>query len=108
VAFAGSCVSASLQVRLLPAAEADLEEIVTYVALDDPQAALKLADRIEASLERLSGFPKLGRIPRDDDLRAAGYRYLVSGEYLAFYSVEGRTVMVHRILPGRRDYRELL
>ena len=101
-------MSASFQVRLLPAAEADLEEIVTYVALDDPRAALRLADRIEASLERLSGFPRLGRIPRDEDLRASGYRYLVIGEYLAFYSSEGRTAMVHRILPGRRDYRELL
>jgi toxin ParE1/3/4 len=89
-------------------AEADLEEIVTYVALDDPRAALRLADRIEASLERLSGFPKLGRIPGDEDLRAAGYRSRVIGEYLAFYSLEGRTVMVHRILPGRRDYKELL
>ena len=101
-------MSASFQVRLLPAAEADLEEIVTYVAVDDPRAALRLADRIEASLERLAGFPKLGRLPRDEDLRAAGYRYLVIGEYLAFYTLEGRSVVVHRILPGRRDYRELL
>ena len=96
------------QVRLLPVAEEDLDEIVGYVALDNLQAALKLADRIEADLERLSSFPMLGRIPRDRDLREAGYRYLIIGDYLVFYSVEGRTVFVHRILPGRRDYRELL
>jgi len=101
-------VSGRHQVRLLPIAEEDLDEIVTYVALDDVQAALKLADRIEADLEKLSSFPKLGRIPRDGDLRGAGYRYLIIGDYLAFYTVEGRTVLVQRILPGQRDYKELL
>jgi len=101
-------VSGKHQVRLLPVAEEDLEQIVTYIALDSPQAALNLADRIEADLEKLSSFPKLGRIPRDSDLREAGYRYLIITDYLAFYTVEGLTVIVHRILPGKRDYKELL
>ena len=96
------------QVRLLPVAEEDLDEIVTYVGLDDLQAAAKLADRIEAHLERLSSFPRLGRIPRDSDLRETGYRYLIIGDCLAFYTVEKGTVVVHRILHGRRDYKELL
>lgn len=96
------------QVRLLPVAEEDLDEIVGYVALDDVDAALKLAGRIEASLEKLSSFPKLGRVPRDSDLREVGYRYVVIGEWLAFYTIEKRTVFVHRILHGRRAYKELL
>ena len=103
-----SWVSDRYQLRLLPVAEEDLDEIVGYVALDDVEAALKLADRIEASLERLSGFPKLGRVPRDSDLREAGYRYVIIGEWLAFYTIEKRTIFVHRILRGRRDYKELL
>ena len=96
------------QVRLLPVAEEDLDEIVGYIALDDVEAASKVADLIEASLERLSSFPKLGRVPRDSDLREAGYRYVVIEEWLAFYTMEKRTVFVHRILHGRRDHRELL
>ena len=101
-------MSDKYQVRLLPVAEEDLDEIVTYVALDDLRAASKLADRIEVHLERLSSFPRLGRIPRDSDLREAGYRYVIIGDCLAFYAVEKRTVVVHRILHGRRDYKELL
>lgn len=89
-------------------AEEDLDEILGYVALDDGEAALKLAERIEASLEKLSSFPKLGRLPRDGDLREAGYRYVITGEWLAFYTIEKRTVFVHRILHGRHDYKELL
>lgn len=101
-------MSDKYQVRLLPVAEEDLEEIVTYVALDDLQAASKLADRIEARLERLSRFPKLGRLPRDSDLREAGYRYVIVADWLTFYTVEKRTIVVHRILHGGRDYKELL
>ena len=101
-------MSDSYQVRLLPVAEEDLDEIVAYVALDNLQAASKLADRIETRLGSLSSFPRLGRIPRDSDLRDAGYRYLIIGDYLAFFTVEKHTVIVHRILHGTRDYRELL
>lgn len=96
------------EVRLLPVAEEDLDEILGYIALDDVDAAFKLADRIEANLEKLSSFPKLGRVPRDSDLRGAGYRYVITGEWLVFYTVDKRTVFVHRILHGRRDYKELL
>ncbi len=89
-------------------AEEDLDEIVAYDALDNLEAALKLAERIESDLAMLSNFPELGRIPRDSDLREAGYRYLIVVNYLVFYTVEKRTVIVHRILHGARDYKELL
>lgn len=95
-------------VRLLPIAEEDLDEIIGHVASDNLKAAVKLADRIESDLATLSGFPELGRIPRDGDLREAGYRYLVIADYLVFYSIEKRTIIVHRILHGARDYKDLL
>ena len=95
-------------VRLLPVAEDDVDEIIAHVALDNLKAALKLADRIEADLAMLSSFPELGRIPRDDDLRKVGYRYLIVADYLVFYTIAKRTIIVHRILHGRRDYKELL
>jgi toxin ParE1/3/4 len=95
-------------VRLLPVAEEDVDEIVAHVALDNIKAASKLADRIESDLAMLSSLPELGRIPRDSDLREAGYRYLLVADYLVFYTIEKRTIIVHRILHGRRDYKELL
>ena len=36
------------------------------------------------------------------------YRFLVSGNYLAFYRAYGNTVYVDRILYGRRDYLRIL
>lgn len=92
------------QVRLLPVAEDDLIEIVTYIALDRPSAAEALANRIEERLAQLSTHPKLGTVPREDELARIGYRYLVVEDYLIFYMIDGRSVIVHRVLHGARDY----
>lgn len=101
-------MSAKYTVRLLPIAEQDVDEIVAHIALDNLKAALKLADRFESDLAMLSSYPELGRLPRDGDLRDLGYRYLIVADYLVFYTVEKRTIIVHRILHGSRDYKELL
>lgn len=96
------------RVRLLPVGEDDLIEIVTYIALDRPSAAEALADRIEERLAELSNHPKLSPVPKEEELARIGYRYLVVDNYLIFYMIEGRTVYVHRILHGARDYLGLL
>jgi toxin ParE1/3/4 len=95
-------------VRLLRPAEDDLIEIVTYVAADKPAAADALAARFERDFGLLGSAPYLGRVPREEQLAALGYRYLVVGNYLVFYTVEGRSVLLHRIIHGARDYVKLL
>lgn len=50
----------------------------------------------------------LGPVPRDPDIAQLGYRYLIIGEYLAFYKIEGSQILIHRILHGARDYSEIL
>jgi len=95
-------------VRLLRAAEDDFTEIVTYIAAQKPEAAEALAQRIEKNLKPLAVNPHLGRVPNDPSLIELGYRYLVVQNYLIFYGCEERTIFVHRIIHGARDYRGLL
>ena len=95
-------------VRLLSVAEEDLSEAITFIAADNPAAAMALADTIEKSLGDLAGHPHMGRVPDDPNLMQMGYRYLVVENYLVFYVIETRVVMIHRILHGARNYRELL
>ena len=95
--------SSKYSVRLLAIAEQDLQEIVSYVAGENVTAALALADRIEKDLLKLASHPYLGRIPDDDKLAGLGYRFLVVENYLIFYIVGERTVLVHRIIHGARD-----
>jgi plasmid stabilization system protein ParE len=98
--------------RLLisPEAREDLEGIKTYIRdeLENPTAALNLVSRIIKSLKNLKDMPGIGprlssKVPFETD-----YRFLVCGNYLAFYRYEDKTIYVDRILDGRRDYVKIL
>ena len=96
------------QIRLLKIAEEDFTEIVSFIADENPTAAEAIADQIEKNLELLSENPKLGRIPRDEEIRNLGYRYIIVQNYIIFYTIEKRTIFIHRILHGARNYKSLL
>jgi toxin ParE1/3/4 len=81
-------------------AEEDLIDIWLYVAQENPAAADRLLDRIDARLQQLSLMPLSGP-PRDDLL--SGERHLVIGNFLAFYRVEETGVVIMRVMHGRRD-----
>ena len=96
------------QIRLLSIAEEDFTEIISYISADNPNAADSFAIKIEKDLGLLSENPNLGRIPRDEEIRNLGYRYLIVQNYLIFYTIEGKTIIIHRILHGARNYKTLL
>ena len=96
------------QVRLLSIAEEDFTEIISFIAADNPTAADAIANKIEKNLEILSENPNLGRIPREEEIRNLGYRYLIVQDYLIFYTLEEKTILIHRLLHGARNYKTLL
>ncbi|MGC1454637.1 MAG: type II toxin-antitoxin system RelE/ParE family toxin [Nitrospirota bacterium] len=95
-------------IRLLGIAEDDLAEIMTFIAEDNIAAADKFADKIEAHIGRLADHPSLGRVPAEEELARLGYRYLVVDNYLVFYTVSAKVILIHRIIHGARDYLLLL
>jgi len=96
------------QIRLLKIAEEDFTEIVSYIAADNKNAANAIANKIEKNLELLSENPLLGRIPRDEEIKELGYRYLIVQNYIIFYTIERKTIYIHRILHGARNYKSIL
>jgi plasmid stabilization system protein ParE len=52
---------AALKLRLTLAASRRLDEILGFIAQDNPAAADKLAETVEAALERVAVFPASGR-----------------------------------------------
>ena len=80
-----------------PLARARLGEIRAYVALDDPDAAERLATRIVAVVEALKNHPHLGRAGAEP-----GIRELVIGgtPYIVLYRVRGKRVTINTIWHG--------
>lgn len=91
--------------RLLSIAEQDLAEAITFIAADNPEAAETLLDRFEKALRNLQEHPHIGRGTDDAELLRLNYRYLIVDNFLVFYVVEKRNIIVHRIIHGARDYR---
>jgi len=93
---------------LLPLAKDDLQQIVDYVAAENTEAAAYVLDRFEDAFNKLKRFPLLGRIPKDEEIRKLGYRYLIVDDYLFFYTVGKSGIVVHRVVHGARRYKEFL
>ncbi len=96
------------KVRIYPAAEQDLIEIIDYLNTLSPESAVRIYDAITEEIAGLSQMPERCPRPRDLALSAKGYRCLIVEKYLVFYVVAGDTVQIRRILYDRRDYRQLL
>jgi len=89
-----------LKVRLLSQAEADLDNIWYYIALDDPDAATRTVDAILARLRVLASFPGAGR--QREELYP-GLRSWPINDYVVFYTADESEIRVGRVLHGHRD-----
>ena len=92
------------QTEFTAAAEADLDDALQYVrnVLKAPEAADRLLDIVEQSAA--------SKPVRDEHLATQGVRYVVLGNYLAFFVIneQHQTVTILRFLHGRRDWTTLL
>lgn len=79
----------------------DREAIFDYLEADNPRAAVRIDDRIEAHVELLVETPEIGRPGRIE-----GTRELVIPRtpYVAAYRIEGEIVTVLRVLHGAQEW----
>ena len=88
------------QFSLTPHAEADLDEILGFVADDSVEAAVRLHDKFLTQCRALAATPGIGRKrPELDD----GVLSWPVGRYVIFYRSTERGIDVLRILHGARD-----
>jgi toxin ParE1/3/4 len=87
-----------------------MDEIFSYISKDDVSTAENLLQKLDHQISGLADLHEMGSVLSEDDysLVQRGYRFIVVNPYLVFYRVIQNTVVIHRILHGRRDYlREL-
>jgi toxin ParE1/3/4 len=79
---------------------ADLDEIVDYIALADPAAALGIWDEVERQVERLRDHPRSGRVGR----RTGTRELVVAGTpFIVIYRI-AQTVELFRVMHGARQW----
>jgi len=93
----------SKKIRWLRLALADLDELMVYIAKDNPEAATKVAGKIWETTQMLSNHPaigKPGRLPGTREMVVAGTSYIVP------YRVVANEVQILRVLHGVRKWPE--
>lgn len=84
----------------LPAARSDLLAIVDYISDDNPEAAQRLKDDIEAKAAALLDHPQLYRAGRVADTR----EMVVRSSYVVVYREGAQAVTIVRILHAAQQW----
>ena len=82
----------------------DLDAIADYIALDNPDAARQLVQRVFKYVEQLIEHPKSGSVPKE--LRGMKYRQIVEPPCRVFYrTIKNRVVILH-VMRGKMRLRK--
>jgi addiction module RelE/StbE family toxin len=97
-------------IKISPRAQKDMLEIREYISgeLCNPQAAINVLSIVIKRIRELIEFPLAGASLASVIDIETGYRFLVCGQYTAFYRYENETVYVDRVLYGKRDFMRIL
>ena len=87
-------------------AKTDLEQIWSYIANDNIDAADKVRNAIKSALEKLAQMPFIGHMRKD--VKNPAYRFYVVYSYLIVYRPETNPLKVVRIVHGARDLKRVL
>ena len=94
---------AQLTLRFALAARSELNDILAYIAFDNPSAGAKFAGKIEKSLDRLLEFPDSGRaIPEAPSSRA--HELVVPPAVRIFYRIEGDALRILHVMRSEQAF----
>ncbi len=87
-----------------------MDDIWDYIVseLQNRSAAERVIDRIMDAVDQLKSFAGMGTPLSSIAAVGTDYRFLVSGNYMVFYRVQGSDVYIDRVLYGRSDYMSVL
>ena len=90
-----------LEIRWLRTALSNLDDIATYIAQDNPGAAVRIVSRVKEAAYRLKSNPDMGRSGR-----VVGTRELVvpGTAFVIVYAHHQREIVVLRVYHGARKW----
>lgn len=98
------------KIHYSPESRRDLDDIWDYIVseLQNRSAAERVINRIIDAVDPLKNFAEMGTPLSSIAYIGTDYRFLVSGNYMVFYRVQGNNVYIDRVLYGRSDYMSVL
>lgn len=98
------------RIHYSPESRHDLDDIWDYIVseLQNRSAAEHVINRIMDTVDHLKNFAEMGTPLSSIVDVGTGYRFLVSGNYMVFFRVQGSDVYIDRVLHGRSDYMSVL
>lgn len=93
-----------------PAALEDMREIKAYITeeLCSEAAAINTVEKIMKRIRQLADFPELGApLSSIIDIEVP-YRFIVCGNYTAFYKMDSNDIHIIRVLYGKRNFMQIL
>jgi len=97
------------KVLILPFAEGDLSEIISYFYSTNPEYSKTLYLKLKEKINMLVTFPERGIIvPELEKKGFFKYRQIIEGNYRIIYSIISDIVYVHIIVDSRRNLEEVL
>lgn len=102
-------MSQTYQIVWAGVAESDLKEIIDFIAIDNPDNALKILKKIKQSTSSLYTFPERGRVvPELQDQAILTYRELIVPPWRIVYRISAKDVYVLSVLDSRRNVEDIL
>ena len=98
------------KIHYSPESRRDLDNIWDYIVseLQNRSAAERVIDRIMDAVDPLKNFAEMGTPLSSIADVGTDYRFLVSGNYMVFYRIQGSDVYIDRVLYGRSNYINIL
>jgi addiction module RelE/StbE family toxin len=90
-----------MPIKWLRTALRNLDHHASYIAKDNPDAARRAVERVQAAVGQLTQYPSVGRIGR-----VAGTRELIVGgtPWLIVYRVRADAIEIIRVLHGAQRW----
>ena len=88
-----------MKVRYTDTALAEIDEIISYIARDNPRAAADVAAAIEKTIASAARRPASAPVVYADDVRA---KMVGRYQYRVFYAVRGDELLVRNVRSTRR------
>lgn len=105
-------MESKFQYRLSQKAEADLDDIISYIAeeLSNSQAASDFAEKLQSAIDEERSFPESGSPVNNEYLSNTKVRKKQIGNYIMYYlpAIEEKMIYIVRIVYGKRNMEEIL